>query len=809
MNKKLYNLMDWAKIEEVVYGECDKPSEFLGSHNYGRQSLVQCFFPGAESVTVYIEDLKAVKGRTVKEEVKMEQADEAGFFAVLLPGNDRTDYKYHVVYPADAQGDDNTSEKRAEDVRDIYNYGRLFSEEDEDRFISGGEKKAYEYMGAHKKTVKGVRGTVFRVWAPDAVRVSVCGDFNSWKGLGMPMNRLERSGIFELFIPGIEAGEKYKYEIVMRGGSKTFKADPYSFRQELRPDSASIVCNISSHKWEDSKWLEARKKDKRSINIYEVPLSSCSSDEGFIRINELAPSLAKYVKGMGYTHVSLMPVNEYPDDDSNGFHPSLLFAPTSRFGTPEDYMRFVDIMHSEGIGVILQWASSDFSNADYGLGGFDGTALYENPDPRRGMDPRTGMFLFDAGRYEVKEYLLSALDFFAGFYHIDGFAFTEVTGTLYLDYYRKPGEWETNIYGGVENLEYVNFYKEANKMLHNNYPGIITIAEESSGYSTVTGDGDDSLGFDYKSDSNFINEITHYLSKDPIERRNYHQELTDSTLYQYCENYILPVSRMHLDFRQGGLYSRMNGDDDMKWENLKLLFAYQAFHVGKMSTFMGQEAGNPVSFEGVERIDISAHTEKQQYFINYIKELNRFYAAHPALSEDSTEEGFTWISENAADDNVLSFVRKSGKDVLLIAFNFANVEYNCYELGVPADGNYQEIFCSAGVGFGGAEDANESLILVKDEKVCGFEQSVSVRLKPLSVSVFAYLPYTKEEQAIIEKRKAERIRIRKELLEKKKKITDARVKIREDLKVRLQAQIAEAEEKIASGSEYKKGKVNK
>ena len=231
--------------------------------------------------------------------------------------------------------------------------------------------------------------------------------------------------------------------------------------------------------------------------------------------------------------------------------------------------------------------------------------------------------------------------------------------------------------------------------------------------------------------------------------------------------------------------------------------------MGKMSTFMGQEAGNPVSFEGVERIDISAHTEKQQYFINYIKELNRFYAAHPALSEDSTEEGFTWISENAADDNVLSFVRKSGKDVLLIAFNFANVEYNCYELGVPADGKYQEIFCSAGVGFGGTEDANESLILVKDEKVCGFEQSVCVRLKPLSVSVFAYLPYTKEEQAIIEKRKAERIRIRKELLEKKKKITDARVKIREDLKVILQAQIAEAEEKIASGSEYKKGKVNK
>ncbi|MCR5209904.1 MAG: 1,4-alpha-glucan branching enzyme [Lachnospiraceae bacterium] len=805
MNKKLYNLMDWAKIEEVVYGECDKPSDFLGSHNYGRQSLVQCFFPGAESVTVYIEDQKALKGRTVKDEVKMEQADEAGFFAVLLPGTDRTDYRYHVTYPADEENN-----KTVEDVRDIYNFGRILSEEDEDRFISGGERKAYEYMGAHKKTVKGVRGTVFRVWAPDAVRVSVCGDFNSWKGLGMPMNRLERSGIFELFIPGIETGEKYKYEIVMRGGSKTFKADPYSFRQELRPDSASVVCNIATHKWDDSGWMEMRKKDKRPINIYEVPLSSCASTEtGFIRISELAPSLAKYVKNMGYTHVSLMPFTEYPDDDSNGFHPSLLFAPTSRFGSSEDYMTFVDTMHAEGIGVIMQWAASDFSNAEYGLGGFDGTSLYENPDPRRGMDPRTGMFLFDAGRYEVKEYLLSALNFFADFYHIDGFTFTEVTGTLYLDYYRKPGEWEANIYGGVENLEYVSFYKEANKMLHSAYPGMITIAEESSGYSTVTGEGDDSLGFDYKSDSNFINEIAHYLSKDPIERKHYHKELTDSTLYQYCENYILPVSRMHLDFRQGGLFSRMNGDDDMKWENLKLLFAYQAFHVGKMSVFMGQEAGSPVSFEGVGRIDITAHTEKQQYFKNFIKELNHFYAAHPALSEDSTEEGFSWISENSAEDNVLSFVRKSGKDVLLIAFNFANAEYKCYELGVPADGKYKEIFCSSGVDFGGVDDANENLLLAKDEKACGRDESVTVRLKPLSVSVFAYIPYTKEEQAIIEKRKAERIRIRKELQDKKRKMTDARVKIRADLKAELQIKIAEAEDKIASGSEIKRRKVSK
>lgn len=841
MNKKLYNMMDWAKIEEVVYGECDAPDEFLGSHNAGRQSLIQCFFPGAENVYVYVDDTKGTRGRTVKEEVKMEMADEAGFFAAVLSGNDRFDYKYHIEYPIEEKNEESITEDvsdekktaslkkrkpkkyRVRDVRDIYNFRQEIAESDEDRFLSGADNKTYLYMGAHKKSVKNVRGCMFRVWAPNAIRVSVVGDFNDWNGLETPMNRRERSGIFELFVPGIEEGDNYKFEIVMHGGAKTMKADPYCFMQEAKRDGASRVTYESSYDWDDAKWMKERKKaayipkeqgEKDSdkaipLNIYELPLSSCGTDGKNVNIAELADGLAKYVKNMGYSHVSLMPFMEYPDDNTCGYHPALFFAPTWRYGKPDDYKLFVDKMHRAGIGVIMQWTITDFSNIESGLGGYDGTSIYEYGDYRMGMDPRTGMFIFDKKRPEVREYLLSSLRFWAEAYHMDAFVFSDVTGMLYLDYYRNPGEWTPNMYGGVENLDTIDFLKEANRMLHDMNTGIFTIAEESSGYSTVTGSGEHSLGFDYKSDPNFTNELADYLSKDPIERKHYHQELTDSTLYQYCENYILPVTHSHLDFGQGGLYSRVNGDELTKWENLKLLFAYQLFHVGKMSTFMGQEIGIPDSFEGGKRIDLNTYSESQQYFKNFIRDLNRFYTKHPSLSSDTSEEGFKWVDENAAERNVLSFVRKNGNDELLVLFNFANVDYPKYETGVPEDGKYQEILCSADEAYGGSESVNPNLILARDEKCNGFDNSICVHLKPLSVSVFAYLPYTKEEQSIIEKRKAEKIRMKKEEEQKKLMISDAKVKIREDLKSELEKKIAEAEAKIASGSEYKSAKKKK
>ncbi len=792
MNKKLYNLMDWARIEEVVYGECDRPSDFLGAHPAGRQVLVQCFFPGAVSCSLQIIDSKASKGRSVKEEIAMEMADEAGFFAALISPAQAKDYRYHVI-----------KDDGERVVREIYNKGVLLSSDDEDRLMSGGERKAYEYMGAHKKTVLGVRGAVFRVYAPEAVRVSVVCESNGWNGLEDQMDRISESGIFELFLPGFEEGDSYKYEIVMRGGVKICKCDPFSFSLK---EGNSVLTAPDHYKWQDKEWME--KRDSKNLSIYEVPLFACRDEKGGpANIKSIASDMAEYVKRMGFTHVMLMPFLEYPDEKSAGFHTSLFFAPAARFGEAEDYQTFVDIMHENGIGVIAEWNFYDFNNMGDGLGSFDGSALFEYPDVRRGIDPADGMLVFNLKDRFVKEYLLSSLDNLVRNFHIDGFEFTDVTKALYLDYYRKPGEWVPNIYGGVENLETIDFLKEANAFLHKTHKGVFTIAEDTSAYSRVTGEGDDSLGFDYKSDPDLAGAYADYLSHDPIERKFHHHELTDSAFYQYCESYIHPVSHSHTDNSQGGLYTRMFGDEIRKRENLKLLYAMLKFHVGSTSVIMGQEIGDKASFDSVSPINLLP-AEGMEVFRDYICALNHFAAEHPALLPDTE---FEWINEYGADRNILSFVRKCDKETLLFIFNFADTTYGRFESGVPYDGKYEMIFDTSAEEFGG-EDSAACLYLARDEKCDGRDESICVSLKPLSAAVFSYIPYSKDERELIEKRKAEKIRLRKEEQERRSRINDAKEKIRQDLKAELEKKIFEAEEAIASGSEYKKkagGKRNK
>ena len=783
MNKKLYSLMDWAAIEEVVYGECDHPGKFLGAKNSGRQTLVQAFFPGAAAATLYIDAADSGKGKTVKEEVPMEMADEAGFFAALLPGTNRTDYRYHVTYPVPSEGK-KKKETVSRDIRELYNTGVLLTDAEEKRFSSGAERKAYEYMGCHKKTVAGVRGCVFRVWAPEARRVSVIGAFNSWNGLENPMNRLEESGIFELFIPGIEEGELYSYEVLMKGGNLVKKADPYSFYQQTAPECNSVVTQAANYKWGDSAWMDKKKDDlhKSPMSIYTLPVSRLGN--GLPGNKTEASALASYIKNMGYTHVELLPLMEYPDDADEGYHTAFFFAVTSRFGKPRDYMSLIDAFHKAGLGVLLEWTPADFSNVSYGLGGFDGTALYEYADPRRGRDPRTGQLMFDFSRPEVWTYLLSALNFWHEVYHIDGFNTLELSAILYLDYYRKPGEWVTNLYGSVEHLEAISFFREMNTMLHKEK--VLSITSMRGEFANVTGDDNGGLGFDYVTDYHFTGELIDYLSRDPISRRSFHNQLTNSSVYQYCEHYIMPLGQVNINFGQGGLYERMFGNESEKWANLKLFFGMQMLHTGKKSVIAGQEYADRAAFE---QLDLSNVTEKAELstevFRAYIKALNAFYAKYPALyAGDDDAEGFEWLLEDAAEDNVLAFARKDAKAYLLCVFNFANKEYEKYEIRVPEDGKYRMVFSSvlSGPADGPTAAARE-----------GDQRHVKLTLAPLSMQIYQYIPYSGEEKAEIDRRRKEREKKLREEEKARKKLHEERSRIRAELKEELDKRLAAAE----------------
>ncbi|MCR5120517.1 MAG: 1,4-alpha-glucan branching enzyme [Lachnospiraceae bacterium] len=808
MNKKLYDLMDWAKIEEVVYGECDHPSDFLGPHHAGTSTLIQAFFPGAEGVLILVEGSEGVRGKKVKQEISMELADEAGFFAALVSGRN-IKYSYLVSYPGENV---NTKKKKVKseslvtvEKKDPYAFKRLLKTEDEERFLSGCDDKAFRYMGSHKTTADGVRGCVFRVWAPSAVRVSVLGDFNRNNGLENQMNRLDDSGIFELFIPGVEEGEAYRYEILTRDGAMV-KKDPYALC--ATEDGADRTAYTASYEWKDEKWMAGRKKgtwDKKPLNIYEFHPESLS-DKNKAGIKKFA----SYVKKLGYTHVMMMP--QMSAEDKLGYHPLQLFESAFDNGEPEKLMAFVDALHNENLGVIMEWAPGDFSNKAEGLGCFDGAALYEYPDFKRGVDPRTGKYMFNFGKAGVKDYLFSALEYWIESFHIDGLCTLDMDSILYLDYYRGYGEWSPNIFGGVEHLEAIEFIKEMNRRLHAKKSGLILIASQAGASGQITGDGREELGFDLTTDNNCIRELEEYLSSDPIQRAGMHEKLTESMLYQYCENYLLGIMHEKFSFDQPGLITKMWGDEEKKSANLKLLYTYLAIHVGRTVNFMGQEYGEKESFQPWGNIDVFAErSDAELKMLEFTKELNSFVLAHPSLyAYEDKDEGFEWIRENAADDNVIAFMRagKAG-DELLAVFNFANAAREDYRLGVPKEGKYEEIFASDIEAFGGERNATGDMSISRYEKNDGREYSVKLSLNPLSAHVYRFVPYTKEENEAIEKRRIEIEKRRREAEMKRRELNEKRGKIRRDLRKELEDKIRSAEEAIASGSENRNGKKGK
>lgn len=805
MNKKLYNLMDWSAIEEVVYGECDHPKDYLGPHTIGKQTLVLAFFPEAAAVTLYIDGVEGARGKTVREEIKMELADDAGFYAALLPGKDRKDYQYHVVY----------KNKTSKTVKDAYAFQCSLTEEQRNAHMSGTAMDVYQFMGCHRKTVNGVRGCIFRVWAPNAIRCSIVGDFNNWNSLEHQMNRSVEGGIFELFIPGIEDGAKYKYDILARGAITFQKADPFSVAQELRPNDASIVASIQHFSWKDDTWMKNRKKtdwSERPMNIYEFSLSAYQINGNYCNIRSIATEVANYVKSMGYTHIALMPIMEYPEDAGVGYHTSLYYAPSSRFGDAQDYMYFINEMHQCGLGVILQWMPSAFSNYAYGLGSFDGTCLYEHEDCRKGIDPRNGMLMFNYKRPEVAQYLLANLFYWMNEYHVDGFLFNDVASILYLDYYRKPGEWIPNLYGGNENLDSIEFIKEANEFIHKHNSGVLTIADEESGWPNTTGNKEEDLGFDLCYNHGFNHDVVCYMQHDPIERHAHHHELTLSTVYQYSENYILPISHHNVNFNQGGLLAKMPGTEDEKFSNAKAMIGYLMFHPGKKLLFMGQENGSRIDLDGTNAILPDALEVPGARFLHeFCKALNLFYLSHPACYVcDYDNTGFEWINSIAANENVIVFKRKSKeeKDSLTIVLNFANRSYEKYAIGVAQDGRYKEIFSSDQEKYGGKGNINSRAIPAKEEAYDGRNYSIRLNLAPLSLSVLEWIPYTEQELKEIQEKKALREQKHKESMAlkeqkrlqtqlKKKQLAEEKAKIRASLKEELARKIADAEAQIA------------
>ena len=522
MTNKIYKLMNWAGIEEITYSESDNPHALLGPHKSGTQTLLQAYFPGAVKVSVELEKT----GRSVP----MEMADEDGYFAVLIPERNLKEYHYLVT---DNQGDETIH-------GDPYRFAPQITQNDMDKFCNGIHYTIYEKLGAHPMELDGVRGVYFAVWAPNVLRASVVGDFNNWDGRTNQMRRLGDSGIFELFLPDAKEGDNYKFEFKLKTGLTYLKADPYGNAAQLRPDTASVVTDINGFKWGDAAFLKNREKFQKGnapVSVYEMYLGSfvrAKLGKEFANYREIAVKVIDYVKEMGYTHVELMPVMEHPFDASWGYQVIGYYAPTARYGTPEDFMYFVNELHKAGIGVILDWVPAHFPRDAYGMSNFDGTCLYEHLDPRQGCHPHWGTLIYNYGRPQVSNYLIANALFWVEKYHADGIRMDAVASMLYLDYGKNDGEWVANIYGGHENLEAIEMIKHLNSILKKRNPGVLSIAEESTAFPRITGDlEEDGLGFDLKWNMGYMNDYLQYIKYDPYFRSHHHGELTFSMIYAY------------------------------------------------------------------------------------------------------------------------------------------------------------------------------------------------------------------------------------------------------------------------------------
>ena len=624
-------------------------------------------------------------------------------------------------------------------------------------FKQGNNMEAYRYFGAHLCAQDGQAGVVFRVWAPHAQAVSVVGDFNRWTPDADMMHKVA-DAVWELFIPGMKAYDVYKFCITTPSGEQVYKADPYAFHAETRPANGSKVYDIGGYPWGDAAWDEAQKKRdvlNSPMLIYELHAGSWKMKEEGVPYNysELADELIPYIKEMGYTHVELLPITEYPFDGSWGYQVTGYFAPTSRYGTPHDFMAFVDKLHQAGVGVILDWVPAHFPKDGYGLYMFDGAPCYEDPNPRRGEHKEWGTMVFNYGMPEVQSFLISSALFWVEQYHIDGLRVDAVASMLYLDYNRRDGEWEQNVNGGKENLEAIAFLQKCNSTVLGRYPYKMMIAEESTAWPLVTKPASDGgLGFNFKWNMGWMNDMLSYMKTDPLFRAGNHGKVTFSFFYAFSENFVLPISHDEVVHGKCSLINKMPGDYEEKFANLRTFYGYMTAHPGKKLLFMGQEFGQFIEWDEKKQLDwMLLGYEKHQQLQAYVKDLNHFYRDTPALWQvDYSWEGFQWIVPDDNQQSVIAFLRRdaAGK-MLMVVCNFNPVLRKDYQMGVPNPGSYKEILNSDDPKYGGSGVTNGTVRSKKGEKH-GFEQYVSLTLPPLSTLYFqvpaARKPRAKKEE---------------------------------------------------------------
>ena len=715
-----------TETDSLAEGNHGAPDKFLGMHEHGSHVTVRTFSPYAANVAVV--DMNTGKSHA------MDKTHPDGVFEVTLEDTRAFPYTLRVT---DCEG-------ASEDVEDPYRFPSLITDEDIYLHGEGTHFHTYKKMGAHPITIDGVDGVHFAVWAPNAMRVSIIGDFNRWDGRHHPMQQRGESGLWELFLPGLKKGDIYKFEVKGKRGYLMQKADPYAFAAELRPRTASVVWDHADYTWNDSDWMRQRREKawlEAPISVYEVHPGSwrriTEEENRSLTYREMADSLLAHVKEMGFTHIELLPITEHPFDGSWGYQTIGYFAATSRFGSPDDLKFLIDRCHQEGIGVILDWVPAHFPKDGHGLAYFDGSHLYEHADPRKGEHMDWGTLIFNYGRNEVRTFLLSSAVYWADEFHIDGLRVDAVASMLYLDYSRDPGEWVPNEFGGRENLEAVSFLKHFNNVIHEQHPGLLTFAEESTAWPMVSRPTYlGGLGFDFKWNMGWMNDTLDYFSKESIYRKYHHSDLTFSLLYAFTENFILPFSHDEVVHGKGSMLDKMPGDDWQKFANMRLLYALMYAHPGKKLLFMGQELGQWSEWDASSSLDwhlleYSPHHK----LMKLMCDLNHLYKADPALYEqDFGWEGFQWIDFHDSDQSIVSFIRKSKNDThqTVCVFNLTPMVREGYRIGVPTAGHYQEVLNTDSELYGGGNIGNAGQAPADALPWQGQDFSLLITLPPLA-----------------------------------------------------------------------------
>lgn len=727
-------------LKRFVDATVGTPHDILGMHPFKkgkkRGILVRAFLSGVDKCEVVDSSSEDAPRYT------MEMVDESGFFEVLIEDRD-TVFPYRLRV-----------ERRNKEIRQFYDpYSFLPSVGESDLYLfnQGNEHRIYEKLGAHPKSVDGVPGVAFAVWAPNADRVSLVGVFNDWDGRYHPMRSLGASGVWELFIPGLEKGEVYKFEVRAKTGDVFLKTDPYGCYFEAPPNNASIVFDHSFYEWNDQAWMAKRVDHQaldRPMSVYEVHLASWKrrweEDNRPLTYKELAVELAEYVLEHGFTHIELMPVAEHPFDGSWGYQVTGYFAPTHRFGTPDDFKCFVDYMHQRDIGIIVDWVPAHFPRDIFALPTFDGTCLYEHEDPRLGAHMDWGTLIFNYGRHEVKSFLVANALSWLDRYHIDGLRVDAVASMLYLDYSREEGQWIPNQYGGNENLEAIAFLKEANDLVHKYYPGTLMIAEESTSFAGVTKPtSEGGLGFDLKWNMGWMHDNMSYFEKDPIYRKHHHNNLTFGMLYQYAEKFVTVFSHDEVTHGKGSMLMKMGaGSITDKSRTLRSLYGHMWAYPGKKLLFMGSEFGQSEEWNYDKSLQWHLNEFKDHHGIaSLVRDLNRVYKEEPALAlTDFDEQSFRWIACWDADSSIISFVRTSpdGRSKILVVGHFTPSTRENYRIGLPSAGHWREILNTDSEFYGGSNVGNANGVNTEPVEYDSFPQSGEFTLPPLSTVYFKW-----------------------------------------------------------------------